>query len=548
MIGGKLLVSLSYSYYPVSLVLIPLVGALIGYLTNWVAIRMLFRPHREKRLFGVRVPFTPGLIPRKRAELAASIGQAVGEHLLTEEAIAARFEDEGVKAKLAELVHNCVQGLLTRELADLDSLIPEGFRDEWEKFIAGLKGRIAGWVDSFLEDERLEGLLREQVRAKVGELLARPLGELLPDEVLDGLPAQLDRLLERVVEDERFERRVHELVDERLDSLLREGRPLGSYLPPGLREALYAKLEELLPEILDRLVAILEDERVRLRIKVHLYELVGRLLSERFREDSLWDQVKLTLIETFVISPEELKERLDRGVEELAPQVAELVRSPEVRRRVHRALARSLDGLLGRRLTELGLDGGALERVKEKVAGVLLGLARSEELREQLLRGVEEGLAGLRARPLREVLGAGAAVEEKGRTLADKLTEQILGFLRGRSAREALSRFLEAKLDELLRRPLGRLGDRLPRELVEGGEELAAEHLRRLLQRETPRIVAALDIKGLVREKVEEFSTEEVERLIVGVTGDQLKAITWFGAVLGFLIGLVQVGLLLISR
>jgi len=34
----------------------------------------------------------------------------------------------------------------------------------------------------------------------------------------------------------------------------------------------------------------------------------------------------------------------------------------------------------------------------------------------------------------------------------------------------------------------------------------------------------------------------------VGVTGDQLKAITWFGAVLGFLIGLIQVGLLLIGR
>ncbi|CCQ97618.1 hypothetical protein CULT_680005 [[Clostridium] ultunense Esp] len=45
-----------------------LLGATIGYITNWIAIKMLFRPHYEKKIFNIHVPFTPGLILRKGKE------------------------------------------------------------------------------------------------------------------------------------------------------------------------------------------------------------------------------------------------------------------------------------------------------------------------------------------------------------------------------------------------------------------------------------------------------------------------------------------------
>jgi len=528
------------------LALIPLVSALIGYFTNWVAIRMLFRPHREKRIFGIRIPFTPGLIPRKRAELAESIGLAVGEHLVTEEAIAARFADPGVRAKLAGVVHDHIQRLLSRELAAVNSLIPDQFQEEWTEFIDSLKGRIEGWLSQLLQGEELEELLWEQVRGRVEEALARPIEQFLPEELLDGLPARLAGLFARLTEDERFALRVREFLDGRIDSFLRDDRPLRSYIPERLREAAYAELEGLLPGLLDRLIAVLEDERVQKRIKIHLYELVDRLVSERFREDSLWDQMKLGLIETFVISPEELKERIDRGVEELAPRVAEMVKNPDVRERIYRSLTGALDGLLERRLSEFGIDEGALAQVKEGLGRAVIGLARSGELRERLRQAAEEGVAGLRVRSVRELLPDLA--EGQGEALSAKLVEQVLRIIRGRSTLEALSRFLSAKLDELLQRPIGRLGDYIPEGVVAKGERAVAEQLRVILGRETPKIVAALDIRGLVREKVEEFSTAEVERLVVGVTGGQLKAITWFGAVLGFLIGLVQLGILMIGR
>lgn len=65
----------------------PCVGALIGYVTNKVAIRMLFRPLRPWHLCGWSLPFTPGIIPAKRHALALRIGEMVGARLLTAESI-----------------------------------------------------------------------------------------------------------------------------------------------------------------------------------------------------------------------------------------------------------------------------------------------------------------------------------------------------------------------------------------------------------------------------------------------------------------------------
>jgi uncharacterized membrane protein YheB (UPF0754 family) len=66
-------------------ILPPILGAGIGYLTNAIAIRMLFRPFSEKRFLGIRVPFTPGIIPRYRYELAENIAVMVNSELMSKE-------------------------------------------------------------------------------------------------------------------------------------------------------------------------------------------------------------------------------------------------------------------------------------------------------------------------------------------------------------------------------------------------------------------------------------------------------------------------------
>jgi len=63
----------------------PILGAIIGYFTNDLAIKMLFRPYRAIYFAGRRLPFTPGLIPRNQERLAKRVSDTIMGSLLTPE-------------------------------------------------------------------------------------------------------------------------------------------------------------------------------------------------------------------------------------------------------------------------------------------------------------------------------------------------------------------------------------------------------------------------------------------------------------------------------
>jgi uncharacterized membrane protein YheB (UPF0754 family) len=63
----------------------PILGGLIGYYTNDIAIKMLFRPYKAVYIFGRKVPFTPGLIPSNQERLGQNVANAIMKSLLTPE-------------------------------------------------------------------------------------------------------------------------------------------------------------------------------------------------------------------------------------------------------------------------------------------------------------------------------------------------------------------------------------------------------------------------------------------------------------------------------
>ncbi|NYF25997.1 uncharacterized membrane protein YheB (UPF0754 family) [Sporosarcina sp. JAI121] len=74
-----------------TLLFMAFIGALIGGFTNHLAIKMLFRPHEAKYIGKYRLPFTPGLIPKRRDELAMQLGKTVTNYLLTPETFRKKF-------------------------------------------------------------------------------------------------------------------------------------------------------------------------------------------------------------------------------------------------------------------------------------------------------------------------------------------------------------------------------------------------------------------------------------------------------------------------
>ncbi len=86
----------------------PAVGAVIGYITNDIAIRMLFRPHQPKYVMGVHIPFTPGIIPKEKSRIAGAIGKAVSENLMNREVLEKSLLSDEMMSKIAGAIDEFV--------------------------------------------------------------------------------------------------------------------------------------------------------------------------------------------------------------------------------------------------------------------------------------------------------------------------------------------------------------------------------------------------------------------------------------------------------
>lgn len=161
----------------------PLVGAVIGYFTNYLAVKMLFRPKKEVYILGHKLPFTPGAIPKGKPRLAKAIGNIVANTLLTEEDIRKQFiTEENKQLVVGKVVELCNQ----KVGQDIRALV-----DTEEEYL-GLKEKIS----EFLNEKIMHAIQRMDIEAifakESGRILKeKTAGTMLQMFVMDDLIASI---------------------------------------------------------------------------------------------------------------------------------------------------------------------------------------------------------------------------------------------------------------------------------------------------------------------------------------------------------------------
>ena len=83
-------------------IIVPIaVGAMIGYFTNALAIRMMFRPRRPVFIGKWQLPFTPGIIPKNQSRIADAVSRAVSGQLFTQEDLVSQLKGSAAKEEIA---------------------------------------------------------------------------------------------------------------------------------------------------------------------------------------------------------------------------------------------------------------------------------------------------------------------------------------------------------------------------------------------------------------------------------------------------------------
>ncbi|MBO1626215.1 DUF445 domain-containing protein [Bacillus arachidis] len=149
-------------------------GAIIGGYTNHLAIKMLFRPHRPIYIGKFRVPFTPGLIPKRRDELAVQLGKMVVDHLLTPEGIGKKLTDEKFQQELIQWVQLEVDKILVNEQSLREVLEKWGLEDVEGKAVQQIENMIVEKIETFLSQYYTytwEQALPSSVHEKVEQMI-----------------------------------------------------------------------------------------------------------------------------------------------------------------------------------------------------------------------------------------------------------------------------------------------------------------------------------------------------------------------------------------
>lgn len=114
----------------------PVVGAVIGYFTNFIAVKMLFYPRKAVKVFGHNLPFTPGVIPKGKPRLARAIGKAVGENLVTKEDLESKLLSDEVINQLSERISKELSISVKENIMKITALPENMYENSKEKVAA----------------------------------------------------------------------------------------------------------------------------------------------------------------------------------------------------------------------------------------------------------------------------------------------------------------------------------------------------------------------------------------------------------------------------
>lgn len=126
----------------------PLIGAVIGTVTNGIAIKMLFRPWKPVYIGKFQLPFTPGLIPKEKPRIAKAIAKVVGNNLLDDETIRKTLLSDEIKNKITDAVESKIDSLSENTETISAFLEAKGIMNVIDEKELTLKDSAAGSITS----------------------------------------------------------------------------------------------------------------------------------------------------------------------------------------------------------------------------------------------------------------------------------------------------------------------------------------------------------------------------------------------------------------
>jgi uncharacterized membrane protein YheB (UPF0754 family) len=519
------------------------IGALIltatvhGYIAAWVAVRMLFRPHRSVKIFGLTI-WPQGMIPRHRARLAETIGNAVGNELVSQETVVhALFETDFFRRKVAGFIDLYTGELLSDAYPSLIDILPGPARTPVLDAISQAQLHVSEYLARTLKSEETAETIARFVDRQIDILLAQRIDDLVNPEQEKAALEFLEGRFRGLAASPGLARKIREFVGERVDDLAASETPLGDMFTPPTVAWLKERLTQEVPPIVHHLAEIATQTKTR--------GTIGALIKKEV--DDYYEH--LSFFKKIFISRETIHREVDELVTSTLPRrVEEYLRGEAFAQEAETFLAATIDNILERPLKNLfgQIAPEKLDTLKDQISVRLVALVQSAEIAGSVAGYVGEAFAQLRPHTLRAVFEYTSPDSDE--RLKRAITKMLLGLLARDETALIINSLLNEQVERLLDTPIGKLSDHISETSLRAAGATLTDRIVAAARERLPGAIAEFDIGSIVKKKVAEYPLPKLEELVLSVAAQHLRTIELFGAAMGFFIGVVQGVIFYVSR
>lgn len=484
----------------------PIAGSIIGYGTNYVAIKMLFRPHTPKYIGKFRIPFTPGLIPKEKSVLAKEIGKTVEQHLLGEDVLIETLTSFKAKEAFLRLI-NTIPSTMEASEYTINEWIYTRLGVDMEQNIGTLTDQFVVETLNALQSKETMDVIIPYIVDGIANLIDKNISNIISHEDTVDTLTQLGTNL---AQSETVQDNIKQYLQQVEDKILETNTPLYDTIPPEYIEYIYNIVQENAPYIGESIINAVSEgesaEKIKVAIKKWAEENFNPMVLMFVKVDKIYEGI-ITLAKT-ALNDEKISD--DFG----------------------RFMCQMIEGLLKQPPSFYIKDKDSIPNYKTKLINILQQNINKTNI-NSIIQTINDEL--LNSENRQELITSSYIKEHINNWLNlswDRYINSETIFVLSKQILSQLIQFIGNN-------PIANLSMLIPSTITEQIGEGLFHYYTQVINSNSKVIAEIMDISKLVESKINEFSSQEAEDIIISVVNNQLKAITWLGALLGFIIGII---------
>jgi len=480
-----------------SFLLSPIAGAVIGYFTNWLAIKMLFLPRSEKYFMGKRLPFTPGLIPKERYKLSQKVGGVAGEYILTEETIRKYIDNDKNKENIVKFINNNIEQLEHKDF-NIEQFINLILKDKSNDFIDNVFDILSNEIQNIIENDNTKEFVVNTLTVNIIDFVKNYNDFIDKEKVFDYLKNVLTENAEIFIDN-------NVLKNIAFDKL--KDKTIGDFINSNLEEKLKNLIKEKLPIILNNIMDKIEqnniaEKKIKEMIKAIINEHVGSFVSVFISSDKIYNSMKKGIRK--YINDEENKDDINKYIFDFIEKYKEnkviyLIEN------IPNEVKQNINGLMSKDNIVLLIDKFCLYLKQKNDFNIYDVIFKIQPNIDDELKNC---INNIWQNNLKDKL------KIKATELVDYIKLKLLNF----------------KVNNII--------DFIIKDKVEFNSFIK-KRIDIIINKLMNYFFNEISIANIIEEKINSFDVKIIEDIITSVAKKELNAITYVGGVLGFFIGFI---------